>query len=118
MITVGEAAQIYGSQLDDVGSDIGGLAVKVAKTSFMAGVSWAERFISVEESLPPASDEDLILRGIDDRGCKGIVDIGYMHEPGNSPNNFISLGGVLVKVTHWRPIRHRWVNTSGNKTMF
>lgn len=35
MITVGGAAQIYGSQLDDVGSDIGGLAVKVASAGVL-----------------------------------------------------------------------------------
>lgn len=72
--------------------------------NFLAGAKDVTQWISVEDELPSPSDKDLLLRGIDDRGIKGIVDIGYMHEPGTSADNFISLGGVLLKITHWWPI--------------
>lgn len=78
--------------------------------SFKAGIEFAERWIPVGEELPPCSDEDLLIKGLDLEGNDGIVDIGYMHDsPDGIPSvdNFISLGGVLIKITHWRPINHK-----------
>jgi hypothetical protein len=75
--------------------------------SFKAGVEFAQRWIPVEEELPPCSDEDLLLKGIDYRDISGIVDIGYMHDSHNGKpylSNFISLSGDLISITHWRPI--------------
>lgn len=75
--------------------------------AFKDGVEFAQRWIPVEEELPPCSDEDLLLKGIDDRGIHGIVDIGYMHDSHDGKSclsNFMSLGGVLITITHWRPI--------------
>ncbi len=80
------------------------------KKWFEAGIEFAQRWIPVEKELPPCSDTDILLKGTDDRGIEGIVDIGYMHDsPDNKPKleNFLSLGGVLIKVTHWRPIEYK-----------
>jgi hypothetical protein len=73
------------------------LAVKEA-------IRLAQRWISVDEELPPCSDEDILIKGVDDRGIEGIVDIGYMHKTTPRVENFISLSGEIIKVTHWRPI--------------
>jgi hypothetical protein len=72
--------------------------------SFIEGVEFAQRWISVEDELPPCSDRDILIKGIDDSGNDGIVDIGYMHESIPRVENFVSLGGALTKVTHWRQI--------------
>lgn len=75
--------------------------------AFIAGYEEATCWIPVEEKLPPCSNQDLLIKGIDTRGIEGIVDIGYMHdnyEMVPKVDGFISLGGVLVKVTHWRYI--------------
>lgn len=74
---------------------------------FKAGVDFAQRWISVEDELPPCSDEDILIKGIDFEGRKDMPDIGYMHSSSNNiPNkeNFISLSGEIIEVTHWRPI--------------
>ena len=75
--------------------------------AFKAGVEFAQRWISVDDELPPCSDKDILIKGIDHRGIEGMCDIGYMHSnPNNIPNkgNFISLSGEIIKVTHWRYI--------------
>ena len=82
----------------------------ITKKDFKAGVNFAQTWIPVEEELPPCSDTDILLKGIDDRGIEGIVDVGYMHDShDNTPyvENLIGLGGVLIKVTHWRPIEYK-----------
>ena len=74
---------------------------------FKEGVEFAQRWISVDDELPPCSDEDILIKGIDYRGIEGMCDIGYMHSsPNNIPKkeNFIPLSGEIIKVTHWRPI--------------
>lgn len=79
----------------------------ISRVSFKKGAEFAQRWIPVEEELPPCSYVDILIKGIDDRGIDGIVDIGYMHgsiDGKPSANNFISMAGVLIKVTHWRPI--------------
>jgi hypothetical protein len=73
-------------------------------TGFRDGVKFAQQWISVEDELPPCSDEDILIKGIDYRGHEGIVDIGYMHGKTPRVENFISLSGEVVKVTHWRQI--------------
>jgi hypothetical protein len=75
-----------------------------AYNSFIAGVEFAQRWISVEDELPPCSDEDILIKGTDYRGHEGVVDIGYMHEKTPRVENFISLSGEVLKVTHWRKI--------------
>jgi hypothetical protein len=72
--------------------------------AFVAGVEFAQRWISVEDELPPCSDVDILIKGIDYRGKSGIVDIGYMHESTPRVENFISLSGEILTVTHWRHI--------------
>lgn len=77
------------------------------KIGMRVAIAECQRWIPVDDELPACSDEDILLKGIDDRGVEGIVDIGYMHDtPNGKPhiNGFVSLGGVLVKVTHWRLI--------------
>ena len=77
------------------------------KKAFKSGVEFAQRWISVDDELPPCSDKDILIKGIDHRGIEGMCDIGYMHSnPNNIPNkgNFISLSGEIIKVTHWRYI--------------
>ena len=77
------------------------------KKAFKSGVEFAQRWISVDDELPPCSDEDILIKGIDFEGREDIPDIGYMHSSSNNiPNkeNFISLSGEIMEVTHWRPI--------------
>jgi len=79
------------------------------KTSeiFKAGVEFAERWISVDDELPSCSYEDILIKGIDLEGRNDIPDIGYTHSSSNNiPNkeNFISLSGEIMEVTHWRLI--------------
>lgn len=75
--------------------------------SFKKGVEFAQRWISVDDELPPCSDEDILIKGIDFEGRKDMPDIGYMHSSANNipyKENFISLSGEIMEVTHWRPI--------------
>ncbi len=107
MKTIEEAAVELSSKEVKNGNDYShGLKVGI-EFGFEKGVAFAQQWISVEDELPPCSDEDLLLRGIDDRGISGVVDVGYMHDSADGkPNlsNFISLGGILINITHWRPI--------------
>ena len=76
--------------------------------AFKKGVEFAQRWISVDDELPPCSDEDILIKGIDIEGRKDIPDIGYMHSSSNNipyKENFISLSVEIIKVTHWRPIK-------------
>lgn len=78
---------------------------EAVKKAFKAGAEFAQRWISVDDELPPCSDEDILIKGIDYRGIEGMCDIGYMHSsPNNIPKkeNFIPLSGEIIKVTHWR----------------
>jgi hypothetical protein len=77
---------------------------KMIHRTFCLGAEFAQRWIPVEEELPPCSDIDILIKGIDDRGHEGIVDIGYMHESTPRVENFVSLSGEILKVTHWRQI--------------
>jgi hypothetical protein len=77
---------------------------KMIHQAFCSGAVFAQRWISVDEELPPCSDIDILIKGIDYRGLEGIVDIGYMHESVPRIENFISLSGEIYKVTHWRQI--------------
>ncbi len=62
-------------------------------------------WISVEEQLPPCSDEDLFLLGIDFRGVKNIPDVGYMHSSKDGkPRKDLFVCGELVEVTHWMKV--------------
>lgn len=62
-------------------------------------------WISVEEQLPPCSDEDLFLLGIDSRGVKNIPDVGYMHSSKDGkPRKDLFVCGELVEVTHWMKV--------------
>lgn len=107
--TVEEAAREYrdfmvkdngGSQYDFVSGDI--------KDAFKDGAEWQAKqspWISVEERLPPCSDEDLFLLGIDSRGVENIPDVGYMHySKDNNPRKDLFVCGELIEVTHWMPI--------------
>jgi hypothetical protein len=80
---------------------------EAVKKAFKVGVEFAQQWISVEDELPPCSYEDILIKGIDFEGREDIPDIGYMHSSSNNiPNkeNFISLSGEIMEVTHWRPI--------------
>ena len=73
--------------------------------AFKAGVEFTQRWISVDDELPPCSDEDILIKGIDSDGRENMPDIGYMYSSSNNiPNkeNFISQSGEITKVTHWR----------------
>ena len=62
-------------------------------------------WISVEEQLPPCSDEDLFLLGIDSRGVKNIPDVGYMHSSKDGkPRKDLFVCGELVEVTYWMKV--------------
>jgi hypothetical protein len=71
---------------------------------FLAGVEFSQRWISVDEELPPVSNTDILIKGINLEGHEGVCDIGYMHAPGKSAENIISLSSEIMEVTHWRPI--------------
>ena len=76
-----------------------------AEAGFKAGVEFAQRWISVDDELPPCSDEDILIKGIDSDGRENMPDIGYMYSSNeNKPSkeNFISLSGEITEVTHWR----------------
>lgn len=75
--------------------------------AYIAGATASQEWISVDDGLPPVSDNDILIKGIDDRGVSGIADIGYMHSPGTGAEHIISLAGVLITVTHWRPIEYK-----------
>ena len=81
--------------------------IEISHYSFIEGAKFAQQWISVEDELPPCSDEDILIKGIDSDGRENMPDIGYMHS-GNenkpSKENFISLSGEITEVTHWRPI--------------
>ena len=80
---------------------------EAVKKAFKKGVEFAQRWISVDDELPPCSDEDILIKGIDFEGRKDMPDIGYMHSSANNipyKENFISLSGEIMEVTHWRPI--------------
>ena len=98
---------IEDSALDYVNSTSITFPEDAVKKAFKSGVEFAQRWISVDDELPPCSDEDILIKGIDFEGRKDIPDIGYMHSSSNNiPNkeNFISLSGEIMEVTHWRPI--------------
>jgi hypothetical protein len=95
MKTLKEAATEYAARERATRSEYG---------AFIAGVEFAQRWISVKDELPPCSDEDILIKGIDYRGHEGVVDIGYMHEKTPRVENFISLSGEVLEVTHWRKI--------------
>ncbi|MDR0754153.1 MAG: DUF551 domain-containing protein [Prevotellaceae bacterium] len=99
MKTIEEAAHEYFRE-----GQLGFKPAANTEAAFIAGVKFAQRWISVKEELPPCSDEDILIKGIDYRGHKGVVDIGYMHEKTQRVENFISLSGEVLEVTHWRPI--------------
>ncbi len=75
---------------------------------FKAGAEWQKEqfpWISVEEQLPPCSDEDLFLLGIDSRGVKNIPDVGYMHSSKDGkPRKDLFVCGELIEVTHWMKV--------------
>jgi hypothetical protein len=97
MKTIKEAAKEYAYRTDKA------LAEFVSE-DFIAGVEFAQRWISVEEELPPCSGEDILIKGIDRRGYEGIIDTGYMRGKTPEVENFVSNACVLIKVTHWRKI--------------
>ena len=81
--------------------------MKLIKDAFELGAEWAKKslFTSVDEELPPCSDEDLLLLGIDFRGVKNIPDVGYMHSSKDGkPRKDLFVCGELVEVTHWMKV--------------
>ena len=81
---------------------------KFGEINFVQGAEWQKEqspWISVEEQLPPCSDEDLFLLGIDSRGVKNIPDVGYMHSSKDGkPRKDLFVCGELVEVTHWMKV--------------
>lgn len=80
----------------------------ILREAFEAGAEWQKKqipFISVDKELPPCSDEDLFLLGIDSRGVKNIPDVGYMHSSKDGkPRKDLFVCGELVEVTHWMKV--------------
>jgi hypothetical protein len=74
-----------------------------ARRQFYRGIELANRWISVDEELPPVSNDDILIRGID---CNEYycVDAGYMQTPGGSVDYIVSQSGELQEITHWRPV--------------
>ena len=93
------------SALDYVNSTSITFPEDAIKKAFKSGVEFAQRWISVDDELPPCSYEDILIKGIDSDGRENMPDIGYMYSSSNNiPNkeNFISQSGEITKVTHWR----------------
>ena len=104
MKSIEEAAREYAVHM--VGSD-SSYEQNDLEEGFKAGVEFAQQWISVDDELPPCSDEDILIKGIDSDGRENMPDIGYMHSSNDnkpSKENFISLSGEITEVTHWRPI--------------
>lgn len=76
-----------------------------AKQSFIVGYTEANKWISVEEELPPCSYKDILVKGYDIDGNVSYG-IAYMHDTNTGipdKNNFIVSEYINI-VTHWRPI--------------
>lgn len=76
--------------------------VQLERAGFINGVTWAERWIPVEEELP--DNQDIVLVKTD----KGCVSTAYLH---GKKSGFICYGQEAYndfgEVTHWRPIEHK-----------
>ena len=106
MKTIEEKSEEYGRENTSHLGRLEGID-SMLENAFIAGAKASQEWISVEDELPPVSDNDILIKGIDDRGVSGIADIGYMHSPGTSAEHIISLAGVLITVTHWRLIEYK-----------
>lgn len=83
-----------------------GYLVELERRGFSFGVAWAERWIPVEEELPPANEMIFVKRqnGDDESDC----DYGVAYVEENRDWNIrMYLGHDYDLPTHWRPIKHK-----------
>lgn len=82
-----------------------GYLVKLERNGFFEGVAWAERWISVEEELPPVGENiTILLKGEDEFG----KDIFETHTFDKITNHKRLKGWFdFYGFTHWRPIEHK-----------
>ena len=80
MQTIDEAAEASWDELISDNISIHDcLAERLYSVGFKEGVKFAQQWISIEDELPPCSDEDILIKGIDSDGRENMPDIGYMH---------------------------------------
>lgn len=105
MKTVEEKAKDYAHKLRREIGDIGGSIATIAYKTYVDATNEANKWISVEEELPPCSYEDILVKGYDIDG-NVIYGIAYMHDTSTGipdKNNFI-VSEYINKITHWKPI--------------
>jgi hypothetical protein len=105
MKTVKEAAAEYAAGTDKANSE------RVEK-DFIEGVKFAQRWIGIDEELPPENTVVLFIRrrenqkcGCGSRGCPEdfILSLGYRTD-GDNTVHFQNMEGDRTGPTHWRPV--------------
>lgn len=81
-----------------------GYLVQLERTGFISGVAWAERWIPVEEELPPiGKNVTILLKGEDENGKETF----NVHTFDKIINHKRLKGWFdFYDFTHWRPINH------------
>jgi hypothetical protein len=105
MKTVKEAAAEYAAVTDKANSEW-------VEKDFIAGVKFAQRWISIDEELPPENKIALFIRrrvpqkcGCGSRGCPEdfVLSLGYRTD-GYNTVHFQNMEGDRTPPTHWRPV--------------
>ncbi len=81
-----------------------GYLVKLERKGFSEGIAWAERWIPVEEELPPiGKNVTILLKGEDENGKETF----NIHTFDKIINHKRLKGWFdFYDFTHWRPINH------------
>ncbi len=100
MKTLEEAIYNFISENEsDIRLDLGAAGFDYVKQAFKTGVELAKKFIPIEEELP-STGEDVIGQHILSDGTK----TGYFICHRINDKVWCNDRGVVVQVTHWRPI--------------
>ena len=100
MKTVKEAAKEYGRKV----SPQSDWTARNAEISFKSGVEFAQRWISIEDKLPPLN-EYVLFKYSETELCVGCMNIyGFYCSPYMPAENDFASIHLLSEVTHWRPI--------------
>lgn len=114
MVTIEEASENYGecnliciSQCEKFKTinEKGACYKRLERLAFMAGVEWAERWISPDKELPPIGKNiTVLLKGKDEDG----KEIFETHTFDKITNHKRLKGWFdFYGFTHWRPIEHK-----------
>lgn len=103
MKTIEEAARNYSWKLRRKIKDIKGDISEQSFHTFIDTVAWAERWIPINEELPPANEMIFVKREDDD----GNYDYGVAYVEENRDWNVMMYKNENNFPTHWRPIEHK-----------